>query len=86
MSATWELGDGSLHHEDQVDLFALDRQEDVSGISGTGVVAVGMVLPSGRVVLEWLGVHNGISVFKSLHDLLAVHGHDGKTVIRWAMR
>jgi len=32
----------------------LMRDEDPSGVSGVGRVAVGVVFPSGKVVLEWL--------------------------------
>jgi hypothetical protein len=35
-------------------VFQLMRDEDVSGVSGVGRVAVGVVFPSGKVVLEWL--------------------------------
>ena len=35
-------------------VFHLLRDEDPSGVSGVGRVAVGVVFPSGKVVLEWL--------------------------------
>ena len=34
--------------------FELHRDDDVSGVSGTGVVAEGVLFSSGRVALEWL--------------------------------
>src|SRR6266851_3942410 len=39
-------------------VFQLLRDEDPSGVSGVGRVAVGVVFPSGKVVLEWLGSHS----------------------------
>ena len=36
-------------------IFQLLRDEDKSGVSGVGLVAVGVVFPSGKVGLEWLG-------------------------------
>lgn len=60
--------------------FAMYREEDVTGVSGTGVVAVGMVLPSGRVVLEWIVNVASIGLYGSLQEVEQVHGHDGKTL------
>lgn len=64
--------------------FHLQRAEDVSGQSGTGIVAVGAIYPSGRVVLEWLPGVAGV-VSQVQHDSLAnverLHGHDGRTVV-----
>jgi len=61
--------------------FFLERLEDASGISGTGVVARGVVLPSGHCVLEWLTFTSSIAIYKNINDLEAIHGHGGKTVI-----
>lgn len=63
--------------------FVLDRLHDPSGISGVGFVAVGVVLPSGRVVLEWLTVAQSIALYKDLAEIEKVHGHNGDTLIRW---
>jgi hypothetical protein len=38
--------------------FQLIRYEDESGVSGTGVVAVGVEFPSGYVQMEWLNTQN----------------------------
>ena len=61
--------------------FYLLRSEDVSGISATRVVAVGMVFPSGRVVLEWSSRRKTLSIFASLAEIRRIHGHGGKTRI-----
>ena len=64
--------------------FVLVRTQDVSGVSGTGVVAEGVVFDDGRVVMRWLtnGVH-AIVIHKNVENLLKIHGHGGKTVLRW---
>lgn len=66
---------------DKITEFHLQRDEDESGVSGTGIVARGVVLPSGRVVLEWLSFHTSIGIYNNLDALTEVHGHQGKTKI-----
>ncbi len=62
--------------------FVLDRIEDKSGVSGTGVVAFGVILPTGRVVLEWLTKYTSIAFYENFAEMILVHGHDGKTIVR----
>lgn len=61
--------------------FYLNRIEDESGISGTGVVARGVILPSGSVVLEWQTFYSSIAIYKSIEAVEQIHGHHGKTII-----
>lgn len=61
--------------------FYLLRKEDVSGVSGTGVVARGIILPSGKVVMEWVKSACSVAVFDSISDVERIHGHDGKTEV-----
>jgi hypothetical protein len=61
--------------------FYLQRIEDESGVSGTGIVARGVILPSGHCVLEWLTFTSSIGIYKSVQDLEAIHGHHGKTKV-----
>jgi hypothetical protein len=61
--------------------FYLMRIEDESGISGTGIVAVVAMLPSGRCVLEWLGDEKTITMFESIEQIKRIHGHNGKTLV-----
>jgi hypothetical protein len=63
--------------------FYLERLEDESGVSGTGVVARGVVLPSGRVVLEWESQITSITIYNSVEELNEIHGHHGKTLIQF---
>lgn len=60
--------------------FYLERSEDVSGTSGTGVVAEGVVFPDGQAVLWWPNF-GSIGIYKSLFDLETIHGHGGKTKV-----
>lgn len=60
-------------------LFELVRTKDVTGVSGVGVVAEGVVFTDGTVVLRWRGQHASTVVWSSLDSVLAVHGHDGAT-------
>lgn len=63
--------------------FVLQRDQDESGVSGTGPVGEVVEFPNGQAVLQWseqtvAGVPS-LSIFPSLGDLEKVHGHDGKT-------
>ena len=61
--------------------FYLFREEDVSGTSGTGVVAMGTVLPSGKCVLEWTSFHTSVAIYNNIQDVELIHGHGGKTKV-----
>jgi len=63
--------------------FHLVRSEDVSGVSGTGVVAEGVQFHDGQCVESWFGRLHTIEVAPSVETLLAIHGHDGKTEVVW---
>jgi hypothetical protein len=61
--------------------FKLVRDEDVTGISGTGVVAEGVEFTNGKVAMSWLTEHTSTTVFDGLHDVELIHGHNGSTRI-----
>jgi hypothetical protein len=63
--------------------FALVRDEDVSDVSGTGTVAMGVEFGDGTVVVRWLGEHPSTVTWDSVGDAIAVHGHQGRTRIVW---
>ena len=63
--------------------FHLFRKVDVSGVSGTGVVAEGAVWSSGAVALHWPGHPRATSVWASIHDVMEAHGHEDATEVRW---
>ena len=63
--------------------FELVRAVDVSGVSGTGIVAEGIQFHDGQVVMSWFGQHHTIEVSPSIDATIAIHGHGGTTVVRW---
>jgi hypothetical protein len=66
---------------DTIKEFHLKRVEDETGISGTGVVARGVILPSGTCILEWCTFHSSINHYKNIGDVEEIHGHHGKTLV-----
>ena len=65
--------------------FELHRDEDVSGVSGTGVVAEGVAFSDDTVALRWASEWPTSVVFhdRGTESLEAVHGHSGRTRIVW---
>ncbi|GAA1511013.1 hypothetical protein [Kribbella lupini] len=63
--------------------FELVRHRDLSGVSGTGVVAEGCVFTDGSVALRWRGNNPATAVWPDLDSVLAVHGHHGATEVHW---
>lgn len=63
--------------------FRLYRTQDMSGVSGTGIVAEGIVFKTGKTVICWSRSPYSVTVFDSLEEMLQVHGHHGKTEIQW---
>jgi hypothetical protein len=64
-------------------LFQLIRHNDVTGVSGTGVVADGVLWPDGTVTIRWRGERRSTIVWSSIDDVKAIHGHGGATTITW---
>lgn len=64
--------------------FLLRRTEDVTGVSGTGVVAEGIQFSDGTVVVRWVtGDHRSTVLWPSIESVVAIHGHGGATVVQW---
>jgi hypothetical protein len=79
--------------------FELHRKIDVSGVSGVGVVAVGMQfgkaldiiwpdgvhtqLPAGWVRLDWHTAVSSTGLYGSAEEVVALHGHGGATSLVW---
>lgn len=55
--------------------FTMQREFDVSGVSGTGIVLEGVHFSTGVVVIHWLTPppRGSISVFDSLEQFYAIH-------------
>jgi hypothetical protein len=65
-------------------IYYMKRNVDVTGTSGTGLVAEVVVFNNGKAVVSWNGGFNAIGVsstvvYDSLDDVIKVHGHDGNT-------
>lgn len=63
--------------------FVLLRHEDVTGISGTGVIAEGVEFSDGSVALRWPSHRPSTVMWESVNDAISIHGHHGRTVICW---
>lgn len=66
--------------------YYLRRNEDPSGMSGTGRVAEVAVFDDGTAVIRWIDRMNSTrvsstAIFDSVDDLLKIHGHGGRTVL-----
>ncbi len=64
--------------------FRLVRDEDVSGVSGTGVVAQGVEFDDGTVVMRWLSALPTTVVHdRGIESVVGIHGHEGRTRVEW---
>jgi 8-oxo-dGTP pyrophosphatase MutT (NUDIX family) len=61
--------------------FYLLRIKDISGVSGTGIVGVGIEFPDGKCVLQWQTDTSTVNNYESMNDLIAVHGHGGHSKV-----
>ena len=71
-------------------IFALVRDEDVSGISGTGTIAEGVEFSDGTVVMRWLPsdgpvghIQQTLAMHPSIGNVERLHGHGGRTRVVW---
>lgn len=63
--------------------FALLRDHDVSGVSGTGVVAFGVQFPDGRCSTRWNSARAQTCSWDDVNDVEIIHGHGGDTRLVW---
>lgn len=63
--------------------FYLLRREDVTGISGEGIVAWGVMWEDGSATMRWCvdDKPKTTTFYEWLEDVEDLHGHDGKTQI-----
>jgi hypothetical protein len=59
------------------------RDVDVTGISGTGSIAQGVVFADGTTVIHWQVGKPSTAVWVRLQDAIDVHGHEGLTRFVW---
>ncbi|MFF1756160.1 hypothetical protein [Streptomyces sp. NPDC058266] len=62
--------------------FVLRRRVDVSGISGTGDVADGVLWPDGTASIRWRGEHPSVVFWdRGRVSVETIHGHQGATEV-----
>ncbi|MFJ2866869.1 hypothetical protein [Kitasatospora sp. NPDC087314] len=64
--------------------YVLRRDVDVSGVSGTGVVAEGCIFSvaaGSRGVTRWRGTRGSTVAWDHAADVEPIHGHDGATSV-----
>lgn len=73
------------HNTDPMEMrrFVLVRDEDETGISGTGLVAFGVMFPDRVAVTRWNSDVAQTCVWQTMEEVEAVHGHGGRTRIVW---
>jgi hypothetical protein len=67
----------------KVRTFYIFRHEDVNGLSGVGIVAVGVVWPNGKAHMQWTSFRASFEIHESIDNLMEIHGHSGKTELIW---
>ncbi len=63
--------------------FYLQRNQDASGVSGTGSVAEGCQFDTGWCALVWLSGKAAMSYYPDIETLISIHGHGGMTEVAW---
>ena len=63
--------------------FYLQRDTDVSGVSGKGIVAEGCQFDTRWCSLTWLTGKGAMSWYVNIKTLEQIHGHGGATKIVW---
>lgn len=66
--------------------FKLIRNEDLTGVSGTGEVAEGVIFYNGWVSMVWKTTINSLVFYPSIENVIKIHGHDGRTTIAYDNR
>lgn len=63
--------------------FVLRRDTDITGVSGTGIVAEGVMFSDATVAIRWRGSAASTVIWSRIEDAIAIHGHGGATVVEW---
>ena len=51
----------------------MNRNDDKTGVTGTGRVLEGVLTDSGRVLVEWIAPYKSIGVYDTLEQFVALH-------------
>ena len=63
--------------------FKLYRTLDESGVSGIGTIAEGVKFTNGYCSLSWLTEKTSWGMYRSVAEMMSIHGHDGNTELQW---
>jgi hypothetical protein len=79
-----ELARLAPSHNLPIGVFKLERETDVTGVSGTGTVAYGIEFGStGGVLIGWLGKYQTITHHQSRESVETIHCHNGASKVVW---
>lgn len=63
--------------------FKLIRRTDVTGVSGKGHVADGVLWPDGTCALRWRTDVATTALYDRIDHVTLIHGHDGATQVEF---
>jgi hypothetical protein len=63
--------------------FYLHRTRDITGASGTGRVADGVLWPDGSATVRWRGEDASVAHWDRMESAEHRHGHNGATMLVW---
>lgn len=66
----------------EVTVYKFIREQDVSGISGTGYVADVVEFEDGTCVMHWNTNPSSTAHYDSVNDLMKIHSHDGRAKLQ----
>ena len=81
--AAYQTQFGGTNQVNGIRRFLLVRERDLTGVSGTGIVAEGAMFSNGISVLHWLREPQAVGMYQTISDLIAVHGHEGATQVQF---
>jgi len=61
-------------------VYKMLRNQDVSGINGTGLVGWATEYPNGMTTVCWEGDIKSVVMYQSLDEAIKIHGHGGATL------
>jgi hypothetical protein len=64
-------------------IFVLDRKEDNTGNSGTGIIADGIEFPCGKVVVCWRGPKSSVVIWNNIDEMRDISCTPSKIMINW---
>jgi hypothetical protein len=81
--STYQIQSKDEAQKNGVRRFVMVRERDLTGVSGTGIVAEGAMFSNGLSIIRWVREPHAVGMYQSVSDLIAVHGHGGATQIHF---